>query len=94
MRLAKCKEGAHGCLAHCEVSPYYDGHHTTVWEEHPPAEVKSLDCSCPTYEKAQLGSVDVAQVCPELLKVEEWDTMSTDYWGRAMDVAATLDKVC
>ena len=60
----------------------------------PPAEVMSLDCSCPTYEKAQLGSVDVAQVCPELLKVEEWDTMSTDYWGRAMDVAATLDKVC
>ena len=81
-------------MAHFEVFPHYDSHFPTAWEEYPPAGVMSLDCSCPTYEKAQLGSVDVAQVCPELLKVEEWDTMSTDYWGRAMDVAATLDKVC
>ena len=46
----------------------------------------SLDCSCPTFEKHQLGSVEVAHVCPELLKVEEWDTMTTDYFAGALDM--------
>ena len=33
-------------------------------------------------------------VVPELLRVEDWDTMSPeDYWGVTMDVAAALDKM-
>ena len=25
------KQGLHCCVAHCEVAPHYDAHHTTVW---------------------------------------------------------------
>ena len=88
------KEGQHCCVAHCEWSPHYDGHHTTVWEDCPPPEVISLDCECQTDVREQLGQVPVPHVCPDLLKVEEWDTMANDYWGSTMDVAAILDKKC
>ena len=33
-------------------------------------------------------------MCPQLLKIEEWDTMANDYWGNTMDVATILDKEC
>ena len=42
----------------------------------------------------QLRAVQVSHVCPELLKIEEWDTMADDYWGNTMDVATILDKEC
>ena len=53
-----------------------------------------LECGCPTYEGDQLGTVEVTHVCPELLKMEEWDTMADDYLGNTMDVATILDKEC
>ena len=84
----------HCCVAHCEVSPHYDGHHTTVWEEYPPPGVVNLECGCPTCEGDQQGAVQGSHVCPDLLKIDEWDTMVDDYWGNAMDVATILDKKC
>ena len=44
--------------------------------------------------REKLGQVPVSHVCPDLLRVEEWDTMANDYWGSTMDVAAILDKKC
>ena len=88
------KQGLCRCVAHCEVSPHYDGHHTTVWEDYPPPGVISLDCEYQPDVRDQLGQVNVPHVCPEILKVEEWDTMANDYWGSTMDVAAILDKKC
>ena len=80
------KQGLHCCVAHCEVSPHYDAHHTTVWEDYAPPEVRSLECSCYTRDEDQLGSVEVPHMCPELLRVEEWDTMTTDYFAGALDM--------
>ena len=91
---AKRQEDMHCCVAHCEVSPHYDGHHTTVWEEYPPPGVVNLECGCPTCEEDQQGAVQGSHVCPDLLKIDEWDTMVDDYWGNAMDVATILDKKC
>ena len=70
------------------MSPHYDAHHTTVWEGHPPPEVMSLECSCPTCDEDQLGSVEVPHVYLELLTVEEGDTITTNYF------TVSLDKLC
>ena len=77
-----------------EWIPHYDGRHTTVWEDYPPPGVISLDCECQPDVSDQLGQVNVPHVCPEILKVEEWDTMANDYWGSTMDFATSLDKKC
>ena len=54
----------------------------------------NLECGCPTCEGDQQGAVQGSHVCPDLLKIDEWDTMVDDYWGNTMDVATILDKKC
>ena len=72
----------------CEMSPHYDAHHTTVWEDYTLPEVMSLECSCHTCDEDQLGSVEMPHVCLNLLTVEEGDTITTNYF------TVSLDKLC
>ena len=78
----------------CERFLHYDACHTIVWEDYLPPGVVDLECGCPTCEGDQQGAVQGSHVCPDLLKIDEWDTMVDDYWGNAMDVATILDKKC